>query len=53
VTRFLLDQGAKVDAMGDSGRALLDAAKDNVEIAAIIRAAMTNRSRVDLPSPSR
>jgi hypothetical protein len=53
VTRFLLDQGAKVDAMGDSGRALLDAAKDNVEIAAMIRAAMTNRSRVDLPSPSR
>jgi hypothetical protein len=39
--------------MGDSGRALLDAAKDNVEIAAMIRAAMSNDFRVDLPSPSR
>ena len=53
VVRFLLDHGAKVDAMGDSGRALLNAAKDNVEIAAMIRAAMPKDSGVDLPSPTR
>jgi ankyrin repeat protein len=50
VVRFLLDHGAKVDAMGDSGRALLDAVKDNVEITAMIRAAMPKDSRFDLPS---
>ena len=53
VVRFLLDHGAKVDAMGDSGRALLDAAKDNAEIAAMIRAAISRNSEVDLPSPPR
>jgi len=40
VVRFLLDHGARVDAMGDSGKALLDAARNNTEITAIIRAAM-------------
>lgn len=40
VVRFLLDHGAKVDAMGDSGKGLLNAARDNAEIAAMIRAAM-------------
>jgi ankyrin repeat protein len=40
VVRFLLDHGAKVDAMGDSGKAVLDAAKANPEITAMLRAAM-------------
>ena len=37
VVRFLLDHGAKVDAMGDGGRAILNAARDNAEIAAMIQ----------------
>ena len=40
VVRFLLDHGAKVNAMGDSGKLLLNAARGNAEIAALIRAAM-------------
>jgi ankyrin repeat protein len=40
VVRFLLDHGAKADAMGDAGRALLNAARDNDQIAAMIRAVM-------------
>jgi ankyrin repeat protein len=40
VVRFLLDHGAKTDAMGDSGKGLLNAAHDNVEIADMIRNAM-------------
>ena len=51
MVRFLLDHGAKVDAMGDPGRALLDAAKNKAEIAAMIRAAMPKDSRVGLSSP--
>src|SRR5215831_307786 len=39
VVRFLLDHGAKVDAMGDGGKALLDAAKSKPEVAAMISAA--------------
>jgi ankyrin repeat protein len=39
VVRFLLDHGARVDAMGDSGKALLNAAKSNAEITAMLRAA--------------
>jgi ankyrin repeat protein len=40
VVRFLLDHGAKVDAMGDGGKALLDAAKSKPDIAAIVATAM-------------
>jgi ankyrin repeat protein len=40
VVRFLLDHGAKVDAMGDGGKALLAAAKSKPEVASIISAAM-------------
>jgi ankyrin repeat protein len=36
VVRFLLDHGADVNAMGDSGKALLNAAKTNPEITAMI-----------------
>ncbi len=39
VVRFLLDHGADVNAMGDSGKALLEAARNNAEITALIRAA--------------
>jgi len=42
VVRFLLEHGADVNAMGDSGKALLDAAGKNAEITAMIRAKMTN-----------
>jgi hypothetical protein len=38
--KFLLEHGADVNAMGDAGKALLDAAKSNAEITAMIRAAM-------------
>jgi ankyrin repeat protein len=38
--KFLLEHGADVNGMGDSGKALLDAAKSNVEITETIRAAM-------------
>ena len=38
VVRFLLDHGADVNAMGDSGKALLDAARTKPEIMALIRA---------------
>jgi uncharacterized protein len=40
VVRFLLDHGADVNAMGDSGKALLNAARSNAEITAMIRAAL-------------
>jgi ankyrin repeat protein len=39
VVRFLLDHGAKVNVMGDPGT-LLNAARGNDEVAALIRAAM-------------
>jgi ankyrin repeat protein len=44
VVRFLLDNGADVNAMGDSAKALLDAAAKNPEITALIRAAMPKRA---------
>jgi ankyrin repeat protein len=53
VVRFLLDHGAKVDVMGDSGRALLNAARANEEVAALIRAAMPKGAGVDLVPPPR
>lgn len=40
VVRFLLAHGADVSAMGDSGAALLNAAKNNAAIAALLRAAL-------------
>jgi len=49
VVRFLLDHGAKVDAMGDSGRAVLNAARGNVDITAMIRAAMPKDASVEPP----
>jgi ankyrin repeat protein len=52
VVRFLLDHGAKVDAMGDSVKALLAAAKNNAEVTTLIRAAMPKEAGVDAaPSP--
>jgi uncharacterized protein len=50
VVRFLLDHGADVNAMGDSGKALLNAARSNAEITAMIRAAMPKDAAVD-PAP--
>ena len=41
VVRFLLEHGATVDAMGDSGEALLNAARSNVEVANLLRTAMS------------
>jgi ankyrin repeat protein len=40
VVKFLLDHGAMVDAMGDKGEALLNAAKGNAEVLSLIRAAV-------------
>jgi uncharacterized protein len=40
VVRFLLEHGADVNAMGDSGKAILTAAKDNAEVVKLIRSAM-------------
>ncbi|HYR91839.1 MAG TPA: ankyrin repeat domain-containing protein [Terriglobia bacterium] len=48
VVRFLLDHGADVNAMGDSGRTLLNAARANAEVTALIRAAMPKDAGVDL-----
>src|SRR5499427_5922771 len=45
VVRFLLAHGAKVDAMGDSGTALLTAARGNDKIVELIRSAMSNVTR--------
>jgi ankyrin repeat protein len=50
VVRFLLDHGGDVNAMGDSGKALLNAARSNAEITAMIRAAMPKDAAVD-PAP--
>src|SRR5215471_5182261 len=50
VVRFLLDHGADVNAMGDSGKALLNAARSNAEVTAMIRAAMPKDAAVD-PAP--
>jgi len=51
VVRFLLDHGADTNAMGDSGKALLNAARSNAEITAMIRAAMPKDAAVD-PAPA-
>jgi ankyrin repeat protein len=52
VVRFLLDHGADVNAMGDSGKALLNAARSNAEVTALIRAVMPKDAGVDLePRP--
>jgi ankyrin repeat protein len=51
VVRFLLNHGARVDAMGDSGQALLTAARGNAEIAAMIRAATPDGANADRPLP--
>src|SRR5262245_16918005 len=40
VVRFLLEHGADVNAMGDSSKALLNAARRNAEVTDLIRAAM-------------
>src|SRR5207244_12040798 len=40
VVRFLLVHGADVNAMGDSVKALLNAARHHTEIKALVRAAM-------------
>jgi ankyrin repeat protein len=53
LVRFLLNHGARVDAMGDSGKALLTAARGNAEIAAMIRAAMPAGANADRPRPGR
>jgi uncharacterized protein len=46
VVKFLLDRGAAVNAMGDSGRAMLNAARDNAEVTALLRAAMSKDAGV-------
>ena len=53
VVRFLLDHGADVNAMGDSGKALLTAAKSNAEVTALIRAAMPKDAGIDSDSSRR
>jgi len=53
VVRFLLDHGADVNVMGDSGRGLLTAARSNAEITSMIRAAMPKDAAVDLAPPLR
>lgn len=50
VVRFLLDQGADVSAMGDSGKALLTAARTNAEVTAMIRAALPKGANIE-PDP--
>jgi ankyrin repeat protein len=39
LVRFLLDHGARVDAMGDEGKALMNAARSNAEITTMLSAA--------------
>jgi len=53
VVRFLLDHGADVNAMGDGGNALLNAARNKAEIAAMIRAALPKDAGPDLVPPLR
>jgi ankyrin repeat protein len=49
VVRFLLDHGADVNAMGDSGKALLNAARSNAEITAMLIAAMPKDAGTEAP----
>jgi ankyrin repeat protein len=53
VVRFLLDHGADVNAMGDGGKALLDAARANAGITAMIRAAMPKDASAGPAPPAR
>ncbi|HET9942648.1 MAG TPA: ankyrin repeat domain-containing protein [Terriglobia bacterium] len=43
VVRFLMERGASVHAMGDSGKALVNAADKNEEVMALLRAAGLDR----------
>jgi ankyrin repeat protein len=49
VVRFLLDHGADVNAMGDSGKALLNAARSNAEITAMLLAVMPKDTGTEAP----
>jgi ankyrin repeat protein len=49
VVRFLLDHGADVNAMGDSGKALLNAARSNAEITAMLLAVMPKDAGTEAP----
>jgi ankyrin repeat protein len=52
VIQFLLDHGSDVNAMGDSGTSLLNAARGNVEITALILKAIPEDAGADfLPLP--
>jgi ankyrin repeat protein len=53
LVRFLLDHGADVNAMGDGGKALLNAARNKAEITAMIRAALPKDVGADLAPPLR
>jgi hypothetical protein len=53
VVRFLLDRGADVNATGDGGKALLNAARNKAEITAMIRAALPKDAGADLAPPLR
>jgi ankyrin repeat protein len=53
VVRFLLAHGADVNAMEDGGKALLNAAKTNAEVLALIRAAMPKEAAADPDSRPR
>jgi len=53
VVRFLLDHGADVNAMGDGGKALMNAARNKAEITTMIRAAGPKAAGVDVVPPLR
>jgi ankyrin repeat protein len=53
VVRFLLDHGADVNAMGDGGKALLNAARNKAEITSMIRASLPKDAGADLVPPLR
>jgi ankyrin repeat protein len=53
VVRFLLNHGADVNAMGDGGKALLNAVRTNAEITSMIRGAMPKDVGADLAPPLR
>jgi hypothetical protein len=44
--KFLLERGATANAMGDSGKSLLDAARDFPEVTALLRAALQKDTAV-------
>jgi ankyrin repeat protein len=51
LVRFLLDHGARVDAMGDEGKALMNAARSNAEITAMLSASAKDAGAVAPPLP--